>query len=396
MTTATDSTWLVSADDHVTAPRNVWVDRLPSKYADVGPRVVRETTAVNPKNHLGELVFDSGEKTADFWCFEDVKMPLMKGENAVGFEIDERYSVPMTYDEIRLGCYDQKARLADMDRAGVEASLCFPNFFPRFAGQYFVDAKDKELALLCVQAYNDWMLEEWCAGSNGRLVPLGILPGWDVALCAAEADRVGPLGMRAFTFSEAPARIGLPSIASGKWDPFFAACEANQIVVAMHIGSAPPISPSEDTAPGTQSALLACNSATAMLDWVSAGVFERFKGLKVLLAESNIGWIPYFLERLDHVWEHNRAWNGIWNVLPNPPSTYFPNHVYATFFDDEYGLKHADEIGVDNILFEMDYPHGDTNWPDSLDFAQRMTATVGPENQRKILRENARQLLRLD
>ncbi|HRE01230.1 MAG TPA: amidohydrolase, partial [Ilumatobacteraceae bacterium] len=104
----------MSADDHVTAPPNVWSDRLPSKFKDVGPRVVRELASVNPKNHLGELVFETGEKLVDFWCYEDVKMPLMKGENAVGFEIDERESVPMTYDEIRLGCYDQKARLADM------------------------------------------------------------------------------------------------------------------------------------------------------------------------------------------------------------------------------------------------------------------------------------------
>ncbi|HRE01231.1 MAG TPA: amidohydrolase family protein, partial [Ilumatobacteraceae bacterium] len=282
------------------------------------------------------------------------------------------------------------------DQAGVEASLCFPNFFPRFGGQYFVDGKDKELALLCVMAYNDWMLEEWCAGTDGRLVPLGILPGWDVELCAAEADRVGPLGMRAFTFSEAPARVGLPSIASGEWDPFFAACERNQIVVAMHIGSAPPISPSLDTTPGTQSALLACNSASAMLDWICHGVFERFPNLQALLAESNIGWIPYFLERADHVWEHNRAWNGFRAACPNPPSSYFPNHIYATFFDDEYGLTHAEEIGVDNILFEMDYPHGDTNWPDSHDFAHRLTAGLSPENQQKILRGNARKLLRLD
>jgi len=396
MTTTAEKTWLISADDHVTAPRNVWTDRLPSKYKDVGPRVVRENAAVNPKNHLGELVFSTGEKPVDFWCYEDVKMPLMKGENAAGFTVDEMESVPMTYEEIRLGCYDQKARLEDMDRSGVEASLCFPNFFPRFAGQYFVDAKDKELALLCVEAYNNWMIEEWCGGSNGRLVPLGILPAWDVALCATEADRVGPLGMRAFTFSEAPARIGLPSIASGEWDPFFAACEANQIVVAMHIGSAPPLAPSPDTAPGTQSALLACNSAVALLDWICAGVFERFPQLKALLAESNIGWIPYFLERADHVWEHNRAWNGFYHLLPNPPSSYFPDHVYATFFDDEYGLKHAEEIGVDNILFEMDYPHSDSNWPDSTGFAQRMTAGLSPENQQKILRENARKLLRLD
>jgi len=115
-----------------------------------------------------------------------------------------------------------------MDVAGIEASACFPNMFVRFCGQRFLFAHDKELALLCVRAYNDFQLDEWCAGSNGRLIPLGILPLWDVDLCVAEIERVARLGMRAICFSELPANLDLPSIHSGHWDRLFAACQRSR------------------------------------------------------------------------------------------------------------------------------------------------------------------------
>ena len=387
---------IVSADDHVTAHPRVWADRLPRKYLDTGPRVVREVADAASLNRPGEMRLAVDEKTADFWVYEDYKRPLLLGENAAGFALDDMQSVPMTYEEIRQGCYEPRARLADMDVAGVEASICFPNFFPRFAGQIFLDAKDKDLALLCVQAYNDWMLDEWCAGSGGRLIPLGILPLWDLDLCAQETDRVGPRGMRAFTFSEAPARLGLPSIQSRGWDPFFARCEEWGIVVAMHIGSAPSLQdPSPDVPAGVSTTLLASNSAAALIDWLFAGVFVRFPHLKACLAESQIGWIPYFLERADRVWEHNRGWNGVWGVIPDPPSSYFANHLYCTFFEDKHGLESIDKIGVDNVLFEVDYPHSDSNWPTSLQIAQDMTAGLAPDVAAKVIRDNARTLFRL-
>ena len=117
-----------------------------------------------------------------------------------------------------------------MDTNWTQASLCFPNF-PRFCGQTFLEASDRELALLCVRAYNDWMVEEWCGASDGRLVPLCLVPLWDPQLAAAEVERNAARGVRAVCFSEIPAYLGLPSIHSGEWDPFFAACEATGTVL---------------------------------------------------------------------------------------------------------------------------------------------------------------------
>ena len=140
----------------------------------------------------------------------------------------------VTYDDIAPGCYDPIARLADMDINHVEASLCFPNY-PRFCGQLFSEADDLELGLLCVQAYNDWMIDEWCGSSGGRLIPLCIVPLWDAELAAKEIYRVAEKGCRAVAWSELPAWLGRPGLHGDFWDPFLKACEETQTVICMHI-----------------------------------------------------------------------------------------------------------------------------------------------------------------
>ena len=157
---------IVSADDHVVEPAEVWTSRLPKKYVDVGPRVVRapvaEMTFVG-----GKYAFAMGDEgpIGDWWVYEDKAIPQTRLSACAGFAPEDVQVVPMIYEEMRPGCYRQAERLDDMDLNHVEASICFPTF-PRFCGQTFLEADDKDLALLCVQAYNDWMVEEWCAGSR--------------------------------------------------------------------------------------------------------------------------------------------------------------------------------------------------------------------------------------
>jgi hypothetical protein len=199
----------VSVDDHIIEPPNVWMDRLPAKYRDIGPRVERlrvDNLQFNGMQYSFDIVDNDADtgKFADFWLYEDLKVPLRRIIAAVGFPQEERTLIPVTYEEMRKGCWDQTARLEDMDVNHTEASLCFPTF-PRFCGQTFTEAKDKELALLCVQAYNDWMVEEWCGGAGaGRLIPLIIVPLWDADLAAAEVRRNAARGVHAVCFSEIP------------------------------------------------------------------------------------------------------------------------------------------------------------------------------------------------
>jgi predicted TIM-barrel fold metal-dependent hydrolase len=339
---------------------------------------------------------DDGDPV-DVWYYEDVAVPSLLTGSAVGYELEDMQTRVITFEDMRPGCYEQQARLEDMDQSGVEASACFPNMFARFAGQRFVFGKDKDLSLLCVQAYNDFMLDEWCAGSDGRLIPLGILPLWDADLCAVEMRRVAERGMRAVCFSEIPPYLGLPSIHSGYWDPMFDACNETKSVLMMHIGSGSRLPTTSDDAPAAvQNTLPSVNSAMSMVDWLFSGALTKFPDLRLCFAESQIGWVPYFLQRADDVWSHNRGWNEVWGKMNEPPSTLFPGRIHLTFFNDAFGLRHLDEIGEDNVMFESDYPHSDSNWPTSLQVGREMTADLAPEVAEKVIRGNARRLFGLD
>jgi predicted TIM-barrel fold metal-dependent hydrolase len=304
--------------------------------------------------------------------------------------------VPITYDDMRPGCYDPVARLADMDLNWTEASLSFPTF-PRFCGQTFLERRDKELADACVRAYNDWMFEEWCAGSGGRLIPLPIVQLWDAGLAAAEVRRNAARGGRAVAFTEIPPFLGLPSVHTDYWDPFFDACAETGTVVCMHIGSSSKMpSTSADAPAAVGSTLTYMNAAMSLVDYLMSGVLERFPALRLAYSEGQIGWIPYILERADVVWRENRAWGGVADRVTKPPSELFRQHVYGCFFDDAHGLASLEVIGEDNVTFETDYPHSDSTWPHTKKVAMEIMAGLDDDVIRKIVRTNAIRMLQLD
>jgi len=390
---------IISVDDHIVEPADVWTSRMPAKYKDAAPHIVQapmpDVTFVGGKLTVVE---GGGTKPVDWWHYEDLKRPLLRVDSAVGVPRDEVTMTGVTYEDMRPGSYSQKERLEDMDVNHIEASLCFPTF-PRFCGQTFTEAKDKELALLCVEAYNDYQVEEWCAGSGGRLVPLIIVPLWDAHLAAAEVRRNADRGVRAVCFSEIPAYLGLPSIhdPDNYWDPFFAACDETSTVVNMHIGSSSKMpSTSADAPAAVGSSLTHINAELSMTDFLLSGLFERFANLKVAYSEGQIGWIPHLLHRMDVVWEENRGWGGVADKVPNPPSSYFKDHVYGCFFDDPHGLTLIDEIGEDNITYESDYPHSDSTWPRTREIAEKQMAGLTDEQRYKVVRGNAIKLFGLD
>jgi len=393
---------IISVDDHVLEPATVWTDRLPSKYHHIGPRIMR--APVKTLEFIGgkftAVPGDQGDPgdQVDWWCYEDLRRPLLRLDTAVGYDRDDVTLKAITYDDMRPGSFSLKERLDDMDINHVEASLCFPTF-PRFCGQTFTEASDKELALLCVKAYNDWMVEEWCGPSGGRLIPLIIVPLWDPVLAAAEIRRNAERGVHAVCFSEIPPNLGLPSIhdKDGYWLPFFEACNEAKVTINMHIGSGskmPSTSPDAPAAVG--STLTFANCCFSMVDWLMSGLFTKFSDLKIAYSEGQIGWIPYILERADTVWRENRAWGGVADKVLEPPSELFKRHVYGCFFDDPHGVRCIEEIGIDNVTYETDYPHSDSTWPHSRKIAEEQTAGLTDEQVYKVLRGNAINMLHLD
>lgn len=391
------SEWMISVDDHVIEPPHVWLDRLPAKYHDRAPRMAE------------------GERGA-VWQYEDKVLATSGLSVAAGKDKEEFSPDPVSFDEMRPGAYDPIERIADMNQAGVLASLNFPSF-PRFCGQLFSEAKDKELAALCVQAYNDWMIDEWCGAAPGRLIPLIIIPLWDPIAAAVEMERCAAKGATAFAFSENPEPLGLPTIhdANGYWDPVMRAANDLQMVVCMHVGSSSTIPSISSNAPQLASlAWGATRTAGTMLSWLFSHYFEELPDLKICLSEGNIGWMPYFLERAEQVVDKQRAWakkgalqgyaHG-WGMDDAGPAreadldkldirATFRDHIYGCFIEETAGVRCLDMIGEDNVMLEVDYPHTDTNWPNSLRTVRNIIGHLPPETQAKLLRTNAEKLFR--
>jgi predicted TIM-barrel fold metal-dependent hydrolase len=389
---------IVDLDAHVVEPPGVWIDRLPDRYKAVGPHIEYMPAGI-PKLSGSTYVEEPGTDgpNVSWWCYEDFRVSLKRTIAAVGFDRDEIELRGVTYDEMRPGCWRVPDRLADMDVNGVAGQLCFPNF-PRFCGQQFMLGKDKELSLLCVQAYNDWMVEEWCGTSGGRLIPLCLIPLWDVSLAVAEVRRNAARGVRAVAFSEMPPYLGLPSIYSGYWEPFFAACQETGTVVCMHIGSGTKTPQASPDGPDAVAAIILFgNSVASLTDFLFSGVLHRFPDLRLMYAEAQIGWVPYVLERADDVWDTHRGWSNSQRDCPEPPSTYYRRgQVYSCFFKDAVGVKLIDEVGVDNVVFETDYPHSDSTWPHSREAAAEQFGHLDQPSIDKIARGNAIRLLGLE
>ena len=369
---------IISVDDHVVEPPDLWTARLPQKWADRAPRVVRQKVKMNLLGGYNFEVDVPDGVECDVWYYDDLVYPFTRLSAAVGAEVIK--NEPCTFDDILPGCYDQGARLADMDANHVEASICFPNILPRFCGQAFYEREDKELALACIQVYNDWMIDEWCAGAGkGRLIPLTMIPLWDAELAAAEVRRCADKGSHAVTFSESPVPLGLPSVHSGFWEPFFQACEETDTVLNMHIGSSSKMPSTAPDAPFIISSTLTFQNAMgSLLDYVFGGVFDRYPNLRVAYSEGQAGWLPYILERSDKLWEERLLDDtGFGSKLPQPPSTYMKSNVWYCIFDDETAMKNRDVIGIDRLTFEVDYPHADSTFPHTKEVAERMAAKAG-------------------
>jgi predicted TIM-barrel fold metal-dependent hydrolase len=384
---------IISVDDHVVEPPHLWSRWLPARHRDAGPKVVRAPYEMTASQQT--VMAASGPET-DFWVYENSKVVIHNAAAAAGLAAEEIDFSPRAYDEMRPAFYDPKARLLDMDLNHIERSVCFPSTFPRFAGQAFLEAEDKDLAMACLVAYNDWMVEEWCGDSGGRLVPLCLTPLWDPQLAAAEVRRNAARGVHAATFCELPAALGLPSLYTDHWDPLLAACDETATTLCLHIGSATKHGASSPDSPRvSRQAALCVGSQLAFTDWLMSANLIRFPNLKVAFSEGQIGWMPYITERLDRLWRKGRTGAQINPLITETPGSYVAGRLYGCFFEDDFGVASRDAIGIDQITFETDYPHQDTTWPNTKAYAQQVLDGLTPEEIEKVVRGNAIKLFSL-
>jgi predicted TIM-barrel fold metal-dependent hydrolase len=374
-----DDLILVSVDDHVVEPPDMFEAHVPAKWREQAPRVERT------------------KRGTEVWVYEDNTVPNI-GLNAVAGRSKDEYGVePTNFDEIRPGCWDIHERIKDMNAGGVLGSMNFPSF-PGFAGRLFAHSKNLDVSLHMVRAYNDWHIDEWCGTYPGRMIPLAIPILWDVDHLAGEVRRVAGKGCRAITFPENPEPLGFPSLHSDHWDPFWAACQDTGTVVCMHIGSSGQLAVTAKDAPvDVMITLQPINIVQCAADLVWSRVLREFPGLKIALSEGGIGWIPYFLERIDRTYDMHHVWTGQ-EYGDKLPSEVFRRNIITCFIADRIGLKVLDDVGVDTVTWECDYPHSDTAWPTGPEALTDAFGAAGLTDVQvaKITHENAIRLFSYD
>jgi predicted TIM-barrel fold metal-dependent hydrolase len=369
---------VISTDDHIVEPPHMWEGRFPAKLADAAPRVVETDDGGQRWLWGGELIANVG--------FNAV---AGRPSTEYGFE-------PTRFDEMRKGAWDIDARLADMDINGVWASVCFPSFLPGFVGQRISLAPaDPDLGMAAMRAWNDWMLEEWCGRDPDRMIPMQLPWLRDPEVAAAEIRRNAARGFKAVTFSESPDKLGLPSIHTGYWDPFLAACAETETVVCLHVGSSS-TSPSttEDAPPEVIAVLFFAYGMYAAVDWLYSRIPVRFPDVKICMSEGGIGWVAALIDRLDHCFDYQMGYLHTWDGVKDSPAEVLTRNFWWCALDDESSWATRDRIGVDHIVVESDYPHADSTWPDTQPLLRAHLTGMPEKEIRQVCHENAAALFR--
>jgi len=369
---------VISVDDHLIEPPDLFEGRMPASLADRAPKIVE---------------LDGGRQA---WEYEGNLYPNV-GLNAVVGRPKEDWSMdPARYEDMRPGCYDIHARVADMDLAGIWASLCFPSLVAGFCGSVFSRSEDPELGLACVRAWNQWHHEVWAGTYPERIIPLQLTWLADPTLAAQEVRRNAALGFRAVSFPEFPARLKLPSIFSGEWDPVMEACQETSTVVCLHTGGsgwAPFASfdPPFELFP----TLFPVNGLISCAEWLWSGVPLRFPEITVAMSEGGMGWVPMLMDRVDYVVDHSASGteSTSWHSDLRP-SEVLRRNFYFCSIDDPSIVPLRHRIGVDHIMVESDYPHADSSWPDTQAVLSEHMAGVPQDELRAMAGGNAATLFR--
>lgn len=389
METIAEDLFIVDADSHWSEPPDLFTRIAPAKYRDRVPRVEEidgEPTWVFDGQPVGRV------SAAAVIARDGSKVPAELGL----FE--------WTLDDVHVGAYDPVVRLQVLDECGIDAQIIFPSTIG-LGGEHLSKIGDHELSLVTIQLYNDAQAEIQ-ANSNNRLLPLPVLPAWDVGVAVEEARRVGRNGARGVNMTSDPQDMGAPDLAHPAWDPFWEVCAELQLPVHFHIGASMTAeafrgnyhwpSQANNTQLALSGTLLFFGNARVVANAIVSGMFDRHPDLKMVSVESALGWVPFILEALDY--EMNENAPGELAKLKKLPSEYFRSNLYATYWFETNRNKLPDlieAIGEDSILFETDFPHPTCLYPNPLKSVEPRLVTLTPEVRRKILGENARKLYRL-
>ena len=368
---------IIDVDAHITEPHDLWTSRAPASLKGRVPRVVgsgRERAWVVDRDVQisSSVVAKDGSKS--------------RGTEFFGFQIED----------VHEASYDMKARVRLLDEFGLWAQILYPNV-AGFGSQNFMKVEDDALRLACARIYNEAMAEIQ-QESKGRLLPMALMPWWNIEQSVEEVARAKAMGLKGIVMCSDPDSIGLPDLGADAWKPFWDACNDTGLAVNFHIGASetafnmfgraawPSHGMRRKLALG--SAALFVENSRVLSNMIASGIFDRCPNLKIVSVESGIGWIPFVLESLDYEWAETSAQREM--PLQKKPSEYFRDHVWGCFwFERVAPTQLIDVIGEDNVLFETDFPHPTCLYPNVQEYIAEISADWSETRKRKILQDNA-------
>ncbi|RYD95690.1 MAG: amidohydrolase [Sphingomonadales bacterium] len=380
---------VIDIDSHYSEPHDLWTKRAPAKFKDLVPRFA--TLDGNPHWIVGE------------------NTPLGYGVSAActirpdGSKVAGMECVNLGIGDVHMGSWDVASRLALMDQMGLSAQIIYPNILG-FGGQ--AGAKvDPELRLISTQIFNDAMAEMQDE-SKQRIFPMALLPWWDRKLMIAETRRAHAMGLRGVNINPEPFEHkdadgnALPDLGNAHWDEFWAVCEELDLPINFHIGASDSnitwgyerawASNSDNAKYIVTSTMLFLANAATMANLVFSGLLDRFPKLKFVSVESGLGWVPFFAEALNYQY----AEAGANENLTKPPSQYLKDNIYTSFWFERNNLaRDIRTVGVDNVMFETDFPHPTCLYP--VDDMNVAFAGLEEAEIRKVLSGNAARVYNL-
>ena len=369
---------IISADSHMTEPPDLWVKRIDKSFRDRAPRVVQE--------HQG--------KPGLWFVCEGLEPRSVAGTFAAGKTPEELAAFQKVgYEAARPGGWDPVERLKDMAIDGVAAEVLYTTLGFRLFG-----LTDASFQAAIFRSYNDW-LAEFCGHDPKRFAGLALISLLEVDEGVREIQRCAALGLKGAMIMASPpdgCEYSEPI-----YDPFWAAAQELDMPVSLHAITGMERIPWEYGAEqrAMRSTVTPHEIEKSFSILILSGVLERFPRLKIVSAENNCGWLPYYLQRMDRGFAR---FGPSGTVTPWPtkltlkPSEYFRRQMYCTFIDDSFGVASRHWIGVDNVMWWSDYPHTASTWPHSRDIIERDFKDVSEVEKRKIVRENVAKLYGFD
>jgi predicted TIM-barrel fold metal-dependent hydrolase len=377
---------VVDVDTHWTEPVDLWVKRAPASLRDKVPQV-----------HM---------KDGEPWWFIDGR-PFGKSQHsscirADGSKLHGMGFWDVGFDEIHAASHDVTARVRLMDEMGVHAQILYGNVLG--FGNTKAQAFEPETRMACTKIFND-AGAEMQEQSGGRILPMALVPWWDMKEAVAEIRRCHAMGIRGINTNSDPQDVGLPDLNHEHWNPLWEVATELNMPINFHIGSSqtqnawfggtPWPSHGKDQKLAIGGAMMFFSNARILTNLIFSGVLEKFPKLKFVSVESGIGWIPYLLDSIDYQCEELAPES--MSYLTMKPSDYFRRNIWACFWFERTAMRQMiDMVGVDNVMWESDFPHPVCLYPNSLDVTAKSLVDFSYEEKKKIMSTNAAHVYNLD